>query len=628
MKKNFKYIASALLAGFAVTACSPDEFTGADQNGKATVGGVEITVDVDQETNTVTMSSPHLQQAYPYWSIQGVRTAEGETDFYSNLEKTSKVFALCGDKKIVYRVANRNGFSDAAIEKTIHIDNSLTDLEGLAKAIASEKGKKWTVAAKEEAHFGYGPNGSDGSGTWTVDLDNKENLALYDDEVNFFLGSSKGNFLYEGKMDYNPGEDGNVQFGGNGVNDRRDADKQNDRAYKISVSGDDVLLTLAPNTNMPFVPSDAFLANPVFRIDSYSSSLLVLVANDGDKAWRLVLTSDSGSEPGWAGFTAGTNLLEGSPATYRFWFSGPDDWNGMADPSSSGSFADGITFVMNGAGSDQWKAQMHIEGTGVTLSADKTYDFSLVIECDADEDQYVTVKPQKADDDNTFFSADKHLVKNGVNVIAFSDCAGFDGEFKIALDFAGAPEGTTFVVRDFFLSEHDAANVAPLNYNDEDNLWRTEVDANDAYEMEYYWAHGSGWEQIANPGFEVEKKKNGANLFTITASGATDQQWQAQNKFHTTIAATTTDVVDFSCVIIPNVDLKGVTVKLADRKDDSNNFFFANQVDLKANVATAVKFTDTKLSAADASAMTLIFDFGGNPEGAVIQITDIVIIKK
>lgn len=595
MKKNFKYIAGTLLLGLSVTACSPDEFDGANESGKATMENLTIDVTVDQETNTVTMTSPHIMQGYPYWCIPGVRTDDGETSYYSTLEKASRVFALCGDKNIIYRVGNRNGFSNAAIEKTVHIDNSLKDLEGIAKAIASTDGKQWRVADEEEAHFGYGPKGGDGAGSWTVNLDDLDELALYDDFINLYIGSSAGNFEYNGAFAYNPGEDGEVQFGGVSESDKRAAEAQ-ETTYKISVSGDDVLLTLAPGTNMPFVPSDAFKANPVFRIDAYSSDLLVLVGNDGDKAWRLVLTSldFGGEEPGWTGFTAGTNLFEGCDPTPRFWFA-DSGWGQIADPVYKGNLADGFSLTMSATGSEQWQAQLHFENTGVVLSADKTYDFSVVIVSDAEETQMVTVKPHKIEDDNTFFTADKYAIAKGSNVIALSDCAGFDGDIVLTFDFAGAPEGTTFTLKNFFLAEHDNANVVPFSYSDPGNVWRTEVEeVENGFEMSYWWADAN-WQQIADPEFSYKQKKTGANLYTVTAPAATSAQWQAQTTFNTKISATADNVVGFSCVMIPNVDLNGVTVKLT-QADNDDNYLFAEQVNLKAGVSNVVKFTDKQLS--------------------------------
>jgi hypothetical protein len=51
MNKIFKYSIGVLFAGLAMTACSPDEFSGADPNGLPTISGVDFQLNVDQETN-------------------------------------------------------------------------------------------------------------------------------------------------------------------------------------------------------------------------------------------------------------------------------------------------------------------------------------------------------------------------------------------------------------------------------------------------------------------------------------------------------------------------------------------------------------------------------------------------
>lgn len=104
----------------------------------------------------------------------------------------------------------------------------------------------------------------------------------------------------------------------------------------------------------------------------------------------------------WLGFTAGTNLFEGTSATLRFWFA-DGSWTQIADPDNEGDVATGITFTMNGCGSERWQAQMQVENTGIVLSAGKTYDFSVVINSSVDG-VGATVKPQKEGDDGTFFT--------------------------------------------------------------------------------------------------------------------------------------------------------------------------------------------------------------------------------
>lgn len=126
----------------------------------------------------------------------------------------------------------------------------------------------------------------------------------------------------------------------------------------------------------------------------------------------------------WLGFTAGTNLFEGTSATLRFWFA-DGSWTQIADPDNEGDVATGITFTMNGCGSERWQAQMQVENTGIVLSAGKTYDFSVVINSSVDG-VGATVKPQKEGDDGTFFTENIFPLHKGNNVIALTGCVGFD----------------------------------------------------------------------------------------------------------------------------------------------------------------------------------------------------------
>ena len=174
-------------------------------------------------------------------------------------------------------------------------------------------------------------------------------------------------------------------------------------------------------------------------------------------------TEVGGDDKQWLGYTEGTDLLADWKPDNNSWFS-PSDWSGGLNPGIDGDIHSGLSFTIpEGTGSDQWQAQIHIEHNGPKLSAGKTYDFSIAIESSADmEGDGVTVKPQLEGDDNTFFSDARHKITRGINVISLADCAGFDGVFKLALDFAGAPVGTEITIKRVFLTEHNAANVGLL----------------------------------------------------------------------------------------------------------------------------------------------------------------------
>lgn len=321
----------------------------------------------------------------------------------------------------------------------------------------------------------------------------------------------------------------------------------------------------------------------------------------------------------WFGFTAGTNLFKGSSATARFWFA-DGGWSQIADPEHDGDITDTFTFTMNNCGTAQWQAQVQVENTGIAMSASKTYDFSIVIESSEDNVK-ATVKPQKDGDDNTFFTDAQVALHEGVNVISMTDQAGFDGNFKLAMDFAGAPEGTEFTLKKIYLGEHNDANVAPLDYNSANNVWK-EVDDKQAFDMTFWWAD-SGWAQIGNPDFDANGK-----TYTITSKDATAAEWQAQCAFNTTsLSFAAGETFDFSCIVRATADSRA-TIKFCQTDDDDNAAFYKNDIKLKAGEVQVIKFTDCQLSKGAAASTKLIFDFGGCQAGVDFVITDITIIKK
>ena len=191
----------------------------------------------------------------------------------------------------------------------------------------------------------------------------------------------------------------------------------------------------------------------------------------------------------------------------------------------------------------------------------------------------------------------------------------------MAFDFAGAPEGTVFTVKNFFITEHNDANVIPLDYNSADNIWKA-IDDTQAFEMSFWWAD-AGWAQIGDPGFEANGR-----IYTITSNSATAAEWQALNVFNTTsLGFSADDVFDFSCVVMATADSR-VTVKLCQIDDDDNQAFYKNDVQLKAGKLQVIKFADCKFAKGAASPVKLIYDFGGCEAGVDFVIANITIIKK
>ncbi len=630
MKKNFKYIAALLFVGFSIVGCSPEEFSGADQKGIPTVDGVDFTVNVDQTTNTVSATTPEVKGQYPLWYLPAMRTADTdnpkETNFYSTLSNISRIYALYGDKTVSMRVGNRNGFSQGVITKTVHVNNSIKDLDGIKAFLASDGGNMWHIADAEAAHLGYGNTGTDGTGTWTAKADELSDLCLYDDSIMFYNS---------GVYTYSPGQDGKVLRGGITADKEQSVQPQTS-AWALSVKGDDVLLTLNDNTLFPFIADDAQYAKPVFRVENISKNMLTLVYDNGTTAWHIILTSAPfGSDKdnvGFQGFdaTSDFNMFKSCKYTNTFYYA--PGWSQLPDPTMT---VDGTKFKLSysKATAAQWQNQIMFN-TDMATSASKTYDFSAKITTSNDVPA-ATVKVCSADDKTAIVDYEKSvsLKANKQYVVYGSGVKGADiNNVKLVFDFGGNPDNTNVTISDIVLKDNanDDGTVAPLNYDDPNNLWK-DIDANQSYDMTFWWSNAN-WGQIGNPDFKVSTKAYGGKVYTIKANDATSLEWQAQNTFTPkSLPVAATDLVDFSCVLSCPTSVPRATIKLCESggKDDNNLLFYKNDISLKAGEKKVLKFTDTKLSGAtDVKNIKLIFDFGGCKAGDEFTITDITLIKK
>lgn len=72
MKNIFRYIAGTLFAGLVMTACSPEEFEGADGNiPQVTDFADNFVVTVDQATNYANFEFKSATGVSPVWIIDG-----------------------------------------------------------------------------------------------------------------------------------------------------------------------------------------------------------------------------------------------------------------------------------------------------------------------------------------------------------------------------------------------------------------------------------------------------------------------------------------------------------------------------------------------------------------------------
>lgn len=143
-----------------------------------------------------------------------------------------------------------------------------------------------------------------------------------------------------------------------------------------------------------------------------------------------------------------------------------------------------------------------------------------------------------------------------------------------------------------------------------ENLWNDNLESTDFY-------YAPNWNQIDNPAFT----QNGGN-YKVSLPSATFDTWQAQVKLLSTVGSAADKNYDFSVIITPNANHDNITVKLTQTGDDGNYLFEEHGIKIQAGKPNEIKFTGVK--GVDAEKLSLVFDFGWNPENFEAEISDIV----
>ena len=336
---------------------------------------------------------------------------------------------------------------------------------------------------------------------------------------------------------------------------------------------------------------------------------------------------DNTKMSGFAGYVYDSDFNLWKPATKKdpSFFYAPG-WAQIADPAWSFD-GDAYTLTLPEATTERWQAQMHV-GTDINLTAGTHYDGSIIITSSQDISG-ITVKihPDGDDDDgHSFFPSQKiNLTAGEPQAFFFSDLeAAVDmNNVVYTFDFGGNPAGVELVLENIVLKDHanDDGTVLPelpgipepnwVAVDDAANFWSTVTPT-----MEYYYA--PGWAQLPDPTMVM-----GDNRYELSLPSATFETWQAQVKFHTNLSFAAGTLIDFRINFESNVDIPAVTVKLTQDGDD-NNFFFAETVALHGG-GKDTYWTASAVAPADMPVTMLVLDFGGNPDGTEVVISDIII---
>lgn len=339
---------------------------------------------------------------------------------------------------------------------------------------------------------------------------------------------------------------------------------------------------------------------------------------------------------GFGGFVEDSNFNMFKGVTFdvaSFWYA--PGWNQIADPKyiyQKGAFV----VTLPEATTDQWQAQMHLElDPAIALAADKTYDFSVIL-TSTTKHPGVTIKLQQNGNDDLILDMQRvALDANEPKCVWFSNVKGVDiSNLKFALDFGGNAANTEITLESFVLKDHandDGTKIPEIqepeptwvDVNSEANLWSTAKFTNSFY-------YAPGWSPIENPALTI----NGTS-YSLSFPVATTDAWQNQVLFNTNIAADTETAYDFCVKLVSTKTIGSVTVKLVQSDEvggdgepikHDNNFFFTKQIKLEADMDVKFWISDVK-APEDMHAVTLVLDFGGNPEDTKVTIEDVILQK-
>ncbi len=641
MKNLFKYSIGALFAGLAMTACSPDEFSGADPNGIPSVSGVDFNISVDQETNQMIATYTPQPGTYPVWILNGTT--------YSTLQEVGYNNPEAGTYTIDMKIGNRNGFSQGTISKTFTFNETKVDYSADFRRIT---GKEWRIANKEVAHMGCGPAGTAGTEWWSAQPNDKKDFGVYDDRITFTADNRKG-----GTYTYNAGADGmtyvnwGTSFNPTGAEPDVDVALGNQTStwsfevYDWEDAEGNVTkqtyIQLGKNTLFPYISSNAQYENPKFRIETLTATKMVLVYDAPDRSisWRFILTSAADERlVEEQGFDANSdfNLWKGVTPDATFYFA--PNWSPDRTADMQATYNDkgnDYTITVPDAAFDRWQAQMHLHTTGVETSAANHYDFSCIFVADADIDG-VTVKVTNEADNEAIIDVDNISLKAGKEYVFWkSDIEGKDlSPVKIVFDFGHASGATTINVSNIVLKDHannDGTIVSEggegggedkptmdWNYESGANLWKA-VDDGTLFDAFGYWFADDSWTAL---GTQPEATQNGDTYEITIPEGIGGSQWQGQFHIDTKLTASADKAYNFYFVMETDNDCPGVTVKLTDAGD--SNFFCEGRHDVKADEPFIFKLEGATLKEGkDAEAIRLFFDFGGSPAGTHVKISKI-----
>lgn len=461
MKKFISSIMGALFVGLAFTACSPEDFDGADlgQIPVASDYADKISVTVDQSTNIVTCQFENTAGVMPVWVI--------DDSEYSVNNTATKYFRKKGSYSVKCYVKNRNGISDGFIENVVEIEK--TKMNGFAgfDVESSDNLFKGVVVSDFSTWFA--------DGGWSA-FDPQPNLPNYVNGEYRFHFDEVGPDRWQGQMAFNhipvtieagkkydfsiivtstkdlPGLKIKIC---NGVDGSGDSPVLMDKDF--TVAADEPICLYGTQL-------EGFDCNNDLKIvfdfggSKYPADIILesLVLVDHDK--NPIEAPAEMIPVNWCGVNDAENLGAGfnTKGSMAFWWADAG-WGQIGDPGFA--FADGVyTITVSDNGGSEWQGQCTITDVAVDMEDGAFYDIRCKIVASKEIGRYTLKVCQQDDDDNALFYNGQLKLSEGDNVVEFTHLKmgkGAASSMKWILDLGGVATGTEIQLSDIILQKHN-----------------------------------------------------------------------------------------------------------------------------------------------------------------------------
>lgn len=459
-------MAYALLGGLMLSACSAEEFSGANGELPTTADYADnFNITVDQETNTAKFTFASAAGITPVWVIDGT---------YSSDLELSKYYRKRGTYDVECYVKNRNGMSSDVIKKQFTIEKTkmngfggfVEDSEfNLFKGVTLPNNPGNNNDPSHNPAFWYAPGWSQttapdcslNKGCYTVKLPQAttdrwqaqmalNNLGISTSSDNNYdfsaiLTSAKGHKAVKVKLcDSGEGGDGVVLF------DKEIALEPGEPKciFKSDIEGVDI-----DDLKMVF-DFGGNAADDEIMLESF-----VLKDHANDDGTKVPAELKTPFDYNTAG-NLWKNIDATKPFTDETWY-GDANW-GQIDvtPVIKHEGSKHTIIVPCETPAEKWHAQWKILGAPITAKADSKIDFSCKVTSTAKLPLLTIKLCDDASDDNYFFEESVTDVQ-GEYVVRYDDQANQGtapadmSKMKLVIDLAGAPEGTEVTISDIVL---------------------------------------------------------------------------------------------------------------------------------------------------------------------------------